>query len=59
MTFDDLVTFWQEAVKFGPFEQGDLLSRFDFDRVLKKYVSVAVLHFVALSEVGESMQKAG
>ena len=26
VTFDNLTTGWQEAVKFGPFEQGDLLD---------------------------------
>ena len=34
VTFDNLVTGWQDAVKFGPFEQGDLLNRSDIDRVL-------------------------
>ena len=24
VTYDNLVTGWQDAVKFGPFEQGDL-----------------------------------
>ena len=24
VTFDNLVTGWRDAVKFGPFEQGDL-----------------------------------
>ena len=27
VTFDNLVTGWRDAVKFGPFEQGDLLDR--------------------------------
>ena len=26
VTFDNLATGWQDAVKFGPFEQGDLLD---------------------------------
>lgn len=27
VTFDNLVTGWRDSVKFGPFEQGDLLNR--------------------------------
>ena len=59
VTLDNLVTGWQDAVKFGPFEQGDLLNRSDIDRVFEKYAPVAVMHFAALSQVGESMQKPG
>ena len=29
VTFDNLVTGWRDAVKFGPFEQGDLLNKSD------------------------------
>ena len=36
VTFDNLVTGWQDAVKFGPFEQCDLLNRSDIDRVFEK-----------------------
>ena len=59
VAFDNLVTGWQDAVKFGPFEQGDLLDRTDIDRVFEKYAPIAVMHFAALSQVGESMQKPG
>ena len=59
MTLDNLVTGWQDAVKFVPFERGDLLSRSDIDCVFEKYAPVAVMHFAALSQVGESMQKPG
>ena len=59
VTFDNLVTGWRDAVKFGPFEQGDLLNKGDVNRVFEKYSPVAVMHFAALSQVGESMQKPG
>ena len=59
VTFDNLVTGWQDAVKFGPFEQCDLLNRSDIDRVIEKYARVAVMHFAALTQVSESMQKPG
>ncbi len=58
-TFDNLVTGWRDAVKFGPFEQGDLLNKCDIGRAFKKHSPVAVMHFAALSQVGESMQKPG
>ena len=59
VTFDNLVTGWSDAVKFGPLEQGDLLNKGDIDRVFEKHSPVAVMHFAALSQVGESMQKPG
>ena len=59
VTFDNLVTGWRDAVKFGPFEQGDLLNKTDIDRVFEKHSPVAVMHFAALSQVGESIQKPG
>ena len=59
VTFDNLVTGWKDAVKFGPFEQGDLLDRNSLDEVFRKYTPVAVMHFAALSQVGESMSEPG
>ena len=59
VVFDNLVTGWRDAVKFGPFEQGDLLNKSDLDRIFKKHRPAAVLHFAALSQVGESMQEPG
>ena len=59
VTFDNLSTGWKEAVKFGPFEKGDLLCKAEISRVFAKYSPVAVMHFAALSQVGESMQKPG
>lgn len=59
VTFDNLKTGWQDAVKFGPFEQGDLLDRARLDVVFEAHKPVAVLHFAALSQVGESMQDPG
>ena len=59
VTFDNLVTGWSDAVKFGPLEQGDLLNKGDIDRVFEKHSPVAVMHFAALSQVGESIKKPG
>ncbi len=57
VTYDNLVTGWQDAVKFGPFEQGDLLDRARLDAVFAKYQPQAVMHFAALSQVGEAMKE--
>lgn len=59
VTFDNLVTGWEDAVKFGPFEKGDLMDRARLDEVFAKYEPVAVMHFAALSQVGESMKEPG
>lgn len=59
VAFDNLVTGWQDAVKFGPFEQGDLLDRARLDAVFAHYQPIAVMHFAALSQVGESMAEPG
>lgn len=55
VTYDNLVTGWEDAVKFGPFEKGDLLDRARLDEVFAKHQPIAVMHFAALSQVGESM----
>ena len=59
ITYDNLVSGWQDAVKFGPFERGDLLDRERLDQVFAAYQPRAVMHFAALSQVGESMQHPG
>lgn len=59
VTYDNLVTGWQDAVKFGPFEQGDLTDRGRLDEVFAQYKPVAVMHFAALSQVGEAMSEPG
>lgn len=59
ITFDNLQTGWRDAVKFGPFEKGDLRNRFEIDRVMKKYSPEAVIHFAALSQVSESFVNPG
>ncbi len=59
VTFDNLITGWQDAVKFGPFEKGDLLDRARLDQVFSQYKPAAVMHFAALSQVGEAMSEPG
>ncbi|MCH2094451.1 MAG: UDP-glucose 4-epimerase GalE [Rhodobacteraceae bacterium] len=59
VTFDSLVTGWRDAVKFGPLVEGDLTDRALLDRVFADYRPVAVMHFAALSLVGEAMAEPG
>jgi UDP-glucose 4-epimerase len=59
VTFDNCSTGWEQAVKFGPLAKGDLLDRARLDEVFAEYQPVAVMHFAALSQVGESMQLPG
>lgn len=59
VTFDSLVTGWAQAVRFGPLVQADLLDRAALDAAFAAYRPVAVMHFAALSQVGESMLEPG
>ena len=55
VVYDDLSTGWADAVRFGPLIQGDLMDREALDAAFARYRPVAVMHFAALSLVGESM----
>ena len=59
VTYDSLVTGWRDAVKFGPFEPGDLADRARLDAVFARWRPIAVMHFAALSQVGESVRDPG
>ncbi|MDF3606921.1 UDP-glucose 4-epimerase GalE [Paracoccus sp. DMF-8] len=59
VTYDNLCTGWEQAVKFGPFERGDLMDRARLDQVLAEHRPIAVMHFAALSQVGEAMREPG
>ena len=59
VTFDNLATGWREAVKFGPFEEGDLADRARLDAVFARWRPAAVMHFAAISLVGDAMRDPG
>jgi len=59
VTYDNLSTGWEDAVQFGPFEKGDLNDRERLDQIFAAYQPAAILHFAALSQVGESMREPG
>ena len=55
VAYDNLVYGHRWAVKWGPFEEGDIHDRDRLDRVMKKYSPEAVMHFAAYAYVGESV----
>ncbi len=59
VAFDNLATGWRDAVKYGPFVQGDLLDRAALDAAFATYKPIAVMHFAALALVGEASRDPG
>ncbi|MCX7287299.1 MAG: UDP-glucose 4-epimerase GalE [Rhodobacterales bacterium] len=54
VAFDNLSTGWSGAVQWGPLVKGDLMDRASIDAALHEHRPVAVMHFAALSLVGEA-----
>lgn len=54
VVYDNLVNGHKDAVRWGPFEHGDVLDRSRLDEVIRKHQPKAVLHFAAFAYVGES-----
>ncbi|MEO0831066.1 MAG: UDP-glucose 4-epimerase GalE [Pseudomonadota bacterium] len=59
VAFDNISTGWRDAVKYGPLVEGDLTDRAAVDAAFAEHRPIAVMHFAALSQVGESMQDPG
>jgi len=59
ITFDNLSTGHEWAVKWGPLVRADLLDPAALADVFRAYPIDAVMHFAARSIVGESMQNPG
>src|SRR5690349_7791890 len=57
VTLDNLSTGHQQAVKWGPLEVGDVRDGDFVTEVMIRHKATAVLHFAALSLVGESASK--
>jgi UDP-glucose 4-epimerase len=53
--FDNFSTGWREAAQFGPVIEGDLLDPGSLDAAFNAAKPDAVMHFAALSLVGESV----
>lgn len=59
VTLDNFCTGWRDAVKFGPLVEADLQDRAALDAAFAEHKPVAVIHFAALSLVGEAMAQPG
>ncbi|MFN5825821.1 MAG: UDP-glucose 4-epimerase GalE [Rhodobacterales bacterium] len=59
VTFDNLSTGWASAVRFGPLIEADLCDRAALDAAFAEHRPVAVMHFAAFSQVGESVGNPG
>jgi UDP-arabinose 4-epimerase len=57
VTVDDFSSGHRGAVRWGPLERGDIADRAFMERVLAEHRPVAVLHFAAFSQVGESVRE--
>ncbi len=56
VAYDNLSRGNRWAVKWGPFEHGDIADFFKLSQVLQTYKPVAVMHFAAFAYVGESVE---
>jgi UDP-arabinose 4-epimerase len=56
VVFDNLSSGHRWALRWGPFEEGELDDRTAIDRAMKKHAVTAVIHFAARIEVGESVR---
>lgn len=55
VSFDNLSTGHRRAVQWGPLAEGDLLDPEALQSVFRRWDFAGVMHFAALSQVGESM----
>lgn len=55
VAYDNLCTGNRGAVKFGPFEEGDIRDRSRLGAVMEQYRPTAIMHFAALIQVAESV----
>lgn len=59
VVYDDLSNGHREHVQWGPLEVGDIRDAARLDAVFTAHAPVAVLHFAARIEVGESVKNPG
>jgi UDP-arabinose 4-epimerase len=57
ITYDNISRGNRWAVKWGPFENGDIADSQRVRAILEKYHPAAVMHFAAYAYVGESVQR--
>jgi UDP-glucose 4-epimerase len=56
IAFDNLVNGHREFVNWGPLEIGDIRDKEQLEAVIRKYQPAAIVHFAALTEVGQSFR---
>src|SRR5262245_40293027 len=59
VSYDNLISGHQWAVKWGPFERGDILDRRRLNEAIAKHQPDAVMHFAAFASVNESVNDPG
>ena len=59
VVYDNLSNGHRQFVQWGPLEEGDIRDGDRLDLVMARYQPVAVMHFAALIEVGESVKYPG
>lgn len=59
VVYDDLSNGRREFVQWGPLEVGDIRDGDRLDKAFARHRPVAVVHFAALIEVGESVKEPG
>ncbi|MBF0499162.1 MAG: UDP-glucose 4-epimerase GalE [Candidatus Riflebacteria bacterium] len=59
VAYDNLVCGHRDDVKWGPFIEGSLEDRTKLDNMLALYRPIAVMHFAAFAQVGESVLDPG
>jgi UDP-glucose-4-epimerase GalE len=57
ITYDNLSRGNRWAVKWGPFEKGNIADARQVRMVLEKYQPIALMHFAAYAYVGESVEQ--
>ena len=57
VAYDNLVYGHAEAVRWGPFIEGDLADRALLAETIRRHKIAAIMHFAAFAYVGESVQK--
>ena len=55
VTYDNLVTGHRDAVRWGPFVEGDISDERRVTETIRQYQPEAAIHFAASAYVGESM----
>ncbi len=55
VVYDNLSRGFEWAVKWGPFERGDILDQPRLEAVIRRHRPIAVMHFAAFAYVGESV----